>query len=397
MALLHTLCIDIPRRIAGWLLEVPMGIMSWLMEIPKGIISWLMEVPKGILTFAMIDVPKGITHWLMNVLSFVLPKGMVKLPDLSTHPEHPTASHLFMSVCSVILGVTCVAWLLHMKLKNAAVMDVCWGISQAIAACCYAAWGHGWGPRRAAIALMVATTSLRLSLHLARRVIGQPEDPRYANLRRQWSGQNLGSRNFLNRFITNIDLRFLGFFLMSGLLVCALSVPWLVISQNKSVGFGVLERVAIALFAIGFVGEVVADAQLEAFKRNQGVRGETVATIATGVATEGGVSKQRGRNAGAVNKTLRTGLWRYSRHPNYFCELLMWVSYFLMALSSAPKTWGITMAYAPLVMLFCLLRATGVNMTERECLRSKGADYVAYQKQTPMFIPWFPNMRTATA
>jgi len=242
------------------------------------------------------------------------------------------------------------AWLWHLRLKNAGVIDVVWGANQALAAAVFAVLGSGWGPRRFAIAAMVGLTGLRLSWYLSRRVLGHAEEGRYVALRQEWTA-NGG---------TSIELKFLGFFLFQALLVILLAVPFLLVAQNPSVGFSPLELLAMGLFFSGFLGESLADAQLKAFK------------------------------AVAVNKgtTCRNGLWRYSRHPNYFFEWVMWTSYFVLAL---PTPYGWATFYAPLLMLYFLLKVTGVQMTEEQCLRSRGEDYARYQRATSMFVPWFPK------
>ena len=82
------------------------------------------------------------------------------------------------------------------------------------------------------------------------------------------------------------------------------------------------------------------------------------------------------------------GLWRYSRHPNYFFEWLVWVAYCVFAW---PSPWGWATIYCPLLMLFFLFRVTGIPMTEEQALRSRGDDYRDYQRTTSAFVPWFPK------
>lgn len=254
----------------------------------------------------------------------------------------------WLLVTALVMGSAFGAWVWHLRLRNAGVIDVVWGANQALAAAVFAALGGGWGPRRFAIAAMVGLTGLRLSWHLTRRVLGHPEEGRYVALRQEW-----GAKGDIHRI-------FLLFFLAQGVLVLALAVPFYLVAQNPAVGFAPLEKAALALFFVGFLGESLADAQLKAFKADPASRG----------------------------KTCRAGLWRYSRHPNYFFEWLMWVSYALMALA-APYGW--VALYAPLLMLHFLLNVTGVKYTEEQCLRSKGEDYARYQRETPMFFPRLPK------
>ena len=250
------------------------------------------------------------------------------------------------SVFFLAFGIVCLsaggAWLWHLKLKNAGVIDIVWGLNLAVAAVVYAVFSHGWAPRRIAIAAMVSLTGVRLSYYLGRRVLSHPEEGRYVALREEWGG--------------NIELKFLGFFLFQAVLVGLLSMPYLLASQNATEAFQPLEFLALGLFLAGFVGESTADAQLKAFKADATNRG----------------------------KTCRAGLWNYSRHPNYFFEWVMWLSYFVYACASP---WGWATAYAPALMLHFLLNVTGVKITEEQCLRSRGEDYAKYQRDVSMFVP----------
>jgi steroid 5-alpha reductase family enzyme len=249
---------------------------------------------------------------------------------------------LFFSAFGLACASAFGAWLWHLKLKNAGVIDVVWGLNLALAAIVYAVLGPGWGPRRFTIAAMVSLTGLRLSYYLSRRVLGHPEEGRYVALRNDWGG--------------NIELKFLGFFLFQALLVGLLSLPYLFASLNSAKGFQGLEFIGMALFVLGFVGESLADAQLKAFKADPSNQG----------------------------KTCRQGLWAYSRHPNYFFEWVMWLSYFIYACASP---WGWVTFYAPALMLHFLLNVTGVKITEEQCLRTRGEDYARYQRETSMFVP----------
>lgn len=257
------------------------------------------------------------------------------------------------------------AWVWHLRLKNAGVIDVVWGANQALAAWIYAAFGAGWGPRRAVIALMVGLTGLRLSWYLCRRVLGHPEEGRYVALRQEWVPSRPAkdpagtSGQAQVAWFHSIEAKFLLFFLAQALLVVLLSGPFLLVAQNPAPGFAPLEWAALLIFIQGFLGESVADAQLKAFKADPANKG----------------------------RTCRDGLWRFSRHPNYFFEWLMWTAYAVMALA-APHGW-VTL-YAPLLMLHFLLNVTGVKYTEEQCLRSRGEDYARYQRETSAFIPWFP-------
>ncbi|MGH7441860.1 MAG: DUF1295 domain-containing protein, partial [bacterium] len=124
--------------------------------------------------------------------------------------------------------------------------------------------------------------------------------------------------------------------------------------------FSPLEWVAAGLFLVAWAFESKADAQLAAFKAQESNRG----------------------------RSCRQGLWRFSRHPNYFFEWLQWLSYWVWACATP---WGWATFFAPVLMLHFLLNVTGVKLTEEQCLRSRGEDYARYQRETSAFVPWFPR------
>jgi steroid 5-alpha reductase family enzyme len=155
-------------------------------------------------------------------------------------------------------------------------------------------------------------------------------------------------------------VKFLFFFLFQGLLDLVLAIPFLVGSLNPSAPVAPLEWVGVAIWAVALAGETAADRQLERFKANPSNRG----------------------------RTCREGLWRFSRHPNYFFEWLVWIAWAVFALASPG---GALALVCPALMLFFLLRVTGIPATEAQALASRGNDYREYQRTTSAFVPWFPK------
>jgi steroid 5-alpha reductase family enzyme len=189
---------------------------------------------------------------------------------------------------------------------------------------------------------------LRLGLHLWVRVARDPhEDGRYRELRKAWGG--------------SIRARFLAFFQAQALLDVLLSWPFLLACLDPRPGLSPLAWLGLGVWAVSVVGEGVADAQLQRFKADPANRG----------------------------LTCRAGLWRVSRHPNYFFEWLVWIAFALVATSSP---WGWTAWACPALMLYFLLRVTGIPYTEAQSLRSRPEDYARYQRETSAFIPWFPKV-----
>lgn len=248
----------------------------------------------------------------------------------------------------VVAIIMATLWLLGLRFRNFSYVDIGWSANFAVLAVLYASLTDGWLPRRWLIAAMVTFWGVRLAAHLATRILGEPEEGRYVRLREEWGQKG------------NVNAKFLGFFLFQGVLNVFLILPLLLACLNRAPGFHPLEIAGVAVWVLGLAGESLADRQLAAFKRNPENRGKVCAT----------------------------GLWRYSRHPNYFFEWTIWIGYALFALAS-PYGW-IALAM-PLLMLHFLVNVTGVKPTEEQALRSRGDAYRAYQATTSAFIPLPPR------
>ena len=238
-----------------------------------------------------------------------------------------------------------VLWLVQRRTKDAGVVDVGWAGCLGAAAAFCAVTGDGDVVRRALIGGMGAIWGVRLALHLLfDRVLKGPEDGRYQSMR-----EKLGTRtNFV----------FLLFFLAQAALVAILAAPFIIASHDARPAPGVLDIAGLAIWLIGQIGETIADQQLARFKRDEGNRG----------------------------KVCNVGLWRYSRHPNYFFEWLMWIGFAAVA-TTGPTGW---LAWsAPALMLFFVLKVTGIPPTEARAIRSRGDAYREYQRTTSAFVPWF--------
>jgi steroid 5-alpha reductase family enzyme len=239
-------------------------------------------------------------------------------------------------------GVMAAAWQRQRRTGNAGIVDVIWAGSIGVLAVAYALGAEGWGPRRLLVALLAGLWSARLTLHLFRRVAGEPEDGRYAGLRRE-----KGER---------FDTWIFWFFQAQAVLAVLLSLVFLVLASASSEGWRIWDLAAVVLWIASIAGEGVADRQLHAWRADPS-------------------------NAG---KTCRRGLWAYSRHPNYFFEWVHWLVYPVLGIG---LPWGWTLWLAPLGMLFLVLAVTGIPPTEAQSLRSRGEDYRAYQRTTNAFFP----------
>lgn len=246
-------------------------------------------------------------------------------------------------LCLLFTGVYFVA----RSLDNYGVVDVAWAYAFGLLGVFYSLAGTGWMPRRIAVGVTALAWSLRLGTYLLRRVAHHHprEDQRYDQLRRAWSG-NLGVKMFR-------------FFQFQAISVVVLGAAFLLAARNPAPGFSALEIAGLVLWLVAVIGEAVADAQLAAFKRSA-----------------------------APHEVCARGLWRYSRHPNYFFQWLIWVGWFGFALAS-PAGW--VAVIAPATILYLLLRVTGIPATEEQSLRSKGDAYRHYQARTSAFVPWAPR------
>jgi len=259
----------------------------------------------------------------------------------------PLAIHALLIGALSVSGLMLLLWLIHLPLGNAAIVDAGWAGGLALLGVIYAAIRGGCPVRAVLIASMAALWGFRLAFFLLfTRVIGHPKEGRYVQLRRDWGG--------------NMPFKSLLFFEFQALLCVLFSVPFLIAALNLRPHLSAFEYAAAALWLIAWISEFVADSQLNSFKSNPANRGVTC----------------------------RVGLWRYSRHPNYFFEWLIWVAFALFALGSP---YGYLALFAPALMLYFLFRLTGIPATEAQALRSKGEDYRQYQRTTSVFVPWFPR------
>jgi steroid 5-alpha reductase family enzyme len=241
------------------------------------------------------------------------------------------------------LSFACV-WILSVRKHNYGFLDVAWSLSVAVLAPMYALLGEGYTLRRLAFTAIGAAWSLRLGLYILIRVWRQhpKEDQRYRTLREKWPGPG----------------HFLLFFELQAMIAVVFSLPFALAALNPRPNLGTWELLGLTLALFAIAGEATADWQAQRFKRNPA-------------------------NSNAI---VNVGLWRYSRHPNYFFESLVWWGFFIAALDSR---YGWLTLICPLLMLHILLNVTGIPLTEKHSLETRGEAYREYQRTTSRFIPWF--------
>ncbi len=250
------------------------------------------------------------------------------------------------AAAATVAAMMCLVFVFARRIRNYGVVDVAWSWAFIPVTGIYALLLEGDPSRQALVLTLVCGWSGRLGWHLYRRVAHEhpTEDGRYAQLRVEW-GDATHSRMFW-------------FYQLQGIVLTALSLPFLLIAANPTPTLAPVEWMGATLVLVALTGEAVADWQLDRFKADPSNRG----------------------------RTCRRGLWGYSRHPNYFFEWLVWVGFFLTALGSPG---GVFSVGSPTLILYFLLTKTGIPATEEQALRSRGDDYLEYQRTTSAFVPWF--------
>ena len=246
-------------------------------------------------------------------------------------------------------------WWVQRRTRDAGVVDAGWAYGIGALAVFYAAMLDGPLWWRALVAGLCLLWSLRLGTYLLLdRVLKGPEDGRYAELRRSWG----------HRF----QRRIFWFFQAQAAADSLLSIPILLVLAVPDPRLSTWVVVGLLVVVGSVIGESLADRQLAAFRA---------------------LPENRG-------KTCRRGLWRFSRHPNYFFEWIHWMAYPCLGVGLLPAygwpLWLLTFASAA-VLLFLICRVTGIPPTEAQALRSRGEDYRRYQSETSAFFPWFPKAR----
>lgn len=241
-------------------------------------------------------------------------------------------------------------WLVQRARKNAGIVDVAWSFATGLAGAFFALTGDGAPGRRWLVAGMALVWAARLGAYLARRVASEEEDGRYRALRRKW-----GARTQPYLFV---------FFLAQAVVAVLFALPMLVAAANAAPFPAWYDLAAAALFVLAIAGETVADRQLARFRR-------------------------RPENRGRV---CRDGLWAWSRHPNYFGEIVLWVGVALIALPVLAG-WQLVTLVSPLFVALLLTRVSGIPMLERKADERWGgqADYEAYKAATPVLLPRPPR------
>jgi steroid 5-alpha reductase family enzyme len=259
---------------------------------------------------------------------------------------------VLFAILVAMTAIMATGWVVQRAAGDGGWTDVFWtyGTGAVLAIAALAPIGAAAAPtwRQAMVAALIVLWSVRLGTYVALRVARGPEDARYAGLRKEWG----------DRFQKNM----LPLMLVQGPASTILAISVLMAARNPAPGLRIADIAGVAIMLVAIVGEAVADQQMKQFKRDPAHRGQIC----------------------------DTGLWAWSRHPNYFFEFLGWLAYPAIALDLAhPVTW--LSFIAPAAMFAILRYLTGVPPLEAAMLRSRGDAYRRYQARVSPFLPRPPH------
>jgi len=261
---------------------------------------------------------------------------------------------VYLVNAGLVLGLMLLIWAVSVLLRNVSIVDLVWGLGfVAIAWATLSVRWHRESPTQLfespsvwLLPLCTTVWGVRLSGYLAWRNHGQGEDKRYAAMRER------RREAFWWRSLYVV-------FLLQGVVMWIVSLPIQVGIGQAQPGWSLLHLLGIAMWALGLTFETLGDWQLARFKQDPDNRG----------------------------RVLDRGLWRYTRHPNYFGDFCVWWGLYSLAAANGVAVWTV---FSPAVMTLLLMRVSGVSLLEKSLSREK-PDYAEYVRRTNAFFPWFPQ------
>jgi len=255
-------------------------------------------------------------------------------------------SELYLMLIAIIFIYMSVLFLIAQKLKNNSIVDVGWPFGFVIIAFSSLLMTQNFTLSSILMTVFVGLWGLRLGIYLWVRAYGKPEDYRYANFRKQW-GKNV------------VLTAFFRVFMLQGSIMLLVAFPIIVTVANSEASHSMAYSIlGSAVWLLGYFFQVIGDAQLAHFKKQRKSKEEV----------------------------LQTGLWAYTRHPNYFGEACMWWGLAIIAL---PVTFGFIALLSALIMNILLVKVSGVPFLDRRY--AQNAAYQHYKQTTNRFVPWFPK------
>jgi steroid 5-alpha reductase family enzyme len=258
-----------------------------------------------------------------------------------------TTWQVWVSGLGVVLALMTLVWAVSLARRDASLVDRVWGLAFVVLAATYAVLGDGATPRVVLLLALVSVWGLRLSGYITWRNWGEGEDKRYQAMRRR-AGDSFPVRSLVTVFW------------LQALLAWLISLPLLAATTaSQPPALGWLDYLGVAIWLVGFLFEAVGDAQLQRFLADPSNRG----------------------------KVMDRGLWRYTRHPNYFGDTTLWWGYFLIALATG-AWWA---AAGSALMTLFIVKVSGVALTERSMGKSSREGFDEYVRRTNAFFPGPPR------
>ena len=240
-----------------------------------------------------------------------------------------------------VAGSALVLWLVSLKIRDVSIIDIFWAPGVAGVVDIAALLGEASGPRVSVALFLVNLWAVRLAAHIFTRHHG--EDHRYAAMRRQF-----GPRWWWWSLIQ--------VFLLQAILMWFIAAPLVAVMLSSRAPMGVLDYLGVGIAATGLFFEALADVQLARFRMDPGNK----------------------------DKVMDRGLWRWSRHPNYFGEAVLWWGFFLLGFSASGAWW---LVLSPLVVTLLLLQVSGVTLMEDK-IEDRRPAYADYKRRVSAFVPW---------
>ena len=255
--------------------------------------------------------------------------------------------NLFFEGALLIISLLTILWLISVFIKNVSIVDIFWGLGFLFINLYYFLASDEFYTRKIILLVLVTLWALRLSIYLAWRNIGKGEDYRYQEFRKKYGEERYWWVSFFQVF------------LLQGILIVLVSLPLLATNfETQNDYLNLFDYLAILFWVIGFIFESVGDYQLSKFKMNPNNKG----------------------------KVLNTGLWKYTRHPNYFGDTMVWWAYAIFSIVSQ-NYWSFI---GSIIMTLLIVKVSGVALLEKS-LKDKKLEYLEYIRKTNSFFPWFPK------
>ncbi|MDP8201426.1 MAG: DUF1295 domain-containing protein [Candidatus Tenebribacter burtonii] len=251
---------------------------------------------------------------------------------------------ILCSIVEVFLYMNLIFVLAVMK-KNNGIVDIAWGLGFIMIALLNFFYIPGFTARQLLVTLLIVLWGIRLAHYVNCRNKNKPEDFRYANWRREW-GKYWMIRTYFQVFM------------FQGLFMLIVVSPVFILHYDTGGKLGLLEIIGAAVWIIGYLFESIGDLQMMNFKKDPANKG----------------------------KIITSGVWKYTRHPNYFGESAMWWGIFLIVVNIANGLWGII---SPATITFLLLFVSGIPLLEKKY--KDNPEFQEYARKTSIFIPWFPK------